>query len=525
MKKIIGLIMIAGISYGASVVTPPGIQVNGLATNNNVMVYSDGMLLDSGVAPTNLVSVTNLTADIEALSATNAAQDALIAGNFYAEGTTNKTLIDAAIGSRLDNVDFIAFNDDGTVSTYTNIADKIYGSSTTVALYLTNCIAYQLRDISATNTRFRVRGHNFKLNGNGNSIIIENDGYYGNDVFRPEYSSNFELINMDVRGKLSGWTGAYLNQSTYKPYGLNFWYTTNYTVRGGTYEVISEVTPTNSTTDYLKGFVNVYGGGSNSVIGANIIAVSTNNSVALTTYGATHSPLPASAIIDFVDCNFVCNSNLNAMWLNTSADVTFSGCKANIIKDGDTYEGSFSVLPDSASRGLLSKNSKQYWVDDQSSIDSSDDIWHDVSGYVAVASTGADAISGSWGLVYRLDAQQDSGIVAGFAHDNGTTDSMQVKATLLFPDVATSNAIYVVRAYAWMVNDAGTAYTSAMTGKYDQFSVTNNTGTDLIYDLDATITGLTNDIVAVGFTRRYSSESNTAGTKIYVLGGEKVRVY
>jgi len=69
MKKIIGLIMITGISYGASVVTPPGIQVNGLATNNNVMVYSNGMLLDSGVAPTNLVSVTNLTADIEELQA------------------------------------------------------------------------------------------------------------------------------------------------------------------------------------------------------------------------------------------------------------------------------------------------------------------------------------------------------------------------------------------------------------------------------------------------------------------------
>jgi len=108
MKKIIGLIMIAGISYGASVVTPPGIQVNGLATNNNVMVYSNGMLLDSGVAPTNLVSVTNLTADIEALSATNAAQDALIAGNLYAEGTTNKTLIDAAIaGTKFDFGDSI----------------------------------------------------------------------------------------------------------------------------------------------------------------------------------------------------------------------------------------------------------------------------------------------------------------------------------------------------------------------------------------------------------------------------------
>ena len=104
MKKIIGLIMIAGISYGAQIVTPPGIQVNGLATNNNVMVYSDGMLLDSGVAPTNLVSVTNLTADIEALSATNAAQDALIADNLYTTGTTNKTLIDAALVAKGDLV-------------------------------------------------------------------------------------------------------------------------------------------------------------------------------------------------------------------------------------------------------------------------------------------------------------------------------------------------------------------------------------------------------------------------------------
>jgi len=112
------LIMITGISYGASVVTPPGIQVVGGATNNNVMVYSDGALIDSGVAPTNLVSVTNLTADIEALSATNAAQDALIAGNLYAEGTTNKTLIDAAINGLV-----IKVSSTGVKTTYTPSAD------------------------------------------------------------------------------------------------------------------------------------------------------------------------------------------------------------------------------------------------------------------------------------------------------------------------------------------------------------------------------------------------------------------
>jgi len=79
------------------------------------------MLLDSGVAPTNLVSVTNLTADIEALSATNAAQDALIADNLYATGTTNKTLIDAAIAGVVKVPRVQDFN-------FTIDPDKIYGS-------------------------------------------------------------------------------------------------------------------------------------------------------------------------------------------------------------------------------------------------------------------------------------------------------------------------------------------------------------------------------------------------------------
>jgi len=117
MKKIIGLIIITGISYGASVVTPPGIQVVGGATNNNVMVYSDGALIDSGVAPTNLVSVTNLTADIEELQAnsidsevwagvSNAAYGAL-----YLDGTTNKTLIDASIAGTTNNLGTMATED------------------------------------------------------------------------------------------------------------------------------------------------------------------------------------------------------------------------------------------------------------------------------------------------------------------------------------------------------------------------------------------------------------------------------
>ena len=146
MKKIIGLIMIAGISYGAQIVTPPGIQVNGLATNNNVMVYSNGMLLDSGVAPTNLVSVTNLTADIEALSATNAAQDALIAGAVQTTSTNNIVLehgdggyatltlgITSELESGLGNVVISAPN--GTARVYGQTGVEIDAQGGTAALY------------------------------------------------------------------------------------------------------------------------------------------------------------------------------------------------------------------------------------------------------------------------------------------------------------------------------------------------------------------------------------------------------
>lgn len=68
-RAILAVFLMAGVALAGGPITPPGVQINGLATNNNVMVYSDGALIDSGVAPTNLVSVTNLTADIAANTA------------------------------------------------------------------------------------------------------------------------------------------------------------------------------------------------------------------------------------------------------------------------------------------------------------------------------------------------------------------------------------------------------------------------------------------------------------------------
>jgi len=100
MKKLItGILLVAGFAYSASVTTPPGVQIVGTPQDNNVLVYSGGTLTDSGVAPTNLVSVTNLTADIEELQSgaidadvwaavSNTAYQAL-APAYYPQNTVN----------------------------------------------------------------------------------------------------------------------------------------------------------------------------------------------------------------------------------------------------------------------------------------------------------------------------------------------------------------------------------------------------------------------------------------------------
>ena len=189
MKKIIGLIMIAGISYGASVVTPPGIQVNGLATNNNVMVYSNGMLLDSGVAPTNLVSVTNLTADIEALSATNAAQDALIAGNLYADGTTNKTLIDAAISSAATKT-----SSNGVTVRYQNAFDAITNLVAGDSLTIHAGTWYATNGIIATGLS------NVTIDGGGNAtlVMLMTDKLVENTAYGFSQSTNLTIRGLTI---------------------------------------------------------------------------------------------------------------------------------------------------------------------------------------------------------------------------------------------------------------------------------------------------------------------------------------
>jgi len=74
-RAILALFLMVAATFAEGPVTPPGIQVLGTPQDNNVLVYTNGFLVDSGVAPTNLVSVDNLTDDI-ATNAANIAQNA-----------------------------------------------------------------------------------------------------------------------------------------------------------------------------------------------------------------------------------------------------------------------------------------------------------------------------------------------------------------------------------------------------------------------------------------------------------------
>jgi len=74
-RAILALFLMVAATFAEGPVTPPGIQVLGTPQDNNLLVYTNGVFVDSGVAPTNLVSVENLTDDI-ATNTANIAQNA-----------------------------------------------------------------------------------------------------------------------------------------------------------------------------------------------------------------------------------------------------------------------------------------------------------------------------------------------------------------------------------------------------------------------------------------------------------------
>jgi len=67
-RAILALFLMVAATFAEGPVTPPGIQVLGTPDENNVLVYTNGYLADSGVAPTNLVVVSNQLTKAEAES-------------------------------------------------------------------------------------------------------------------------------------------------------------------------------------------------------------------------------------------------------------------------------------------------------------------------------------------------------------------------------------------------------------------------------------------------------------------------
>jgi len=64
-RAILALFLMVAATFAEGPVTPPGIQVLGTPDENNVLVYTNGYLADSGVAPTNLVAVSNQLTEAE----------------------------------------------------------------------------------------------------------------------------------------------------------------------------------------------------------------------------------------------------------------------------------------------------------------------------------------------------------------------------------------------------------------------------------------------------------------------------
>jgi len=350
MKKIIGLIIITGISYGASVVTPPGIQVVGGATNNNVMVYSDGALIDSGVAPTNLVSVTNLTADIEELQANSIDSDVWAGVSntaysaLYLEGTTNKTLIDAAIAGAVNGVAEI-INSNGTRTVYSDLVEAFTNLTDNATLNV-------LASTTATD-QLPVYADNVSINGNGHIITVSQTNAFNSGLVSGQgvlliKGNNINITDLNIDHTceasfpitLHGYT-AYVNLATNVCFdSCNFQLT---------------MARSNETAHTPKTFV---------VIGAAVdIAVKNTTISALSVAGYTdHYALSTHGIVGtpvyFENCNIIWNG---PTVVGGGTNQVFYDCRASIPVKGDAnYTQYFDLIPAELERSYLLPGAVSY---------------------------------------------------------------------------------------------------------------------------------------------------------------------
>ena len=303
MKKLIGLffVLVVG-SYGAMVITPPGIQVEGLATNNNVMVYQDGALIDSGVAPTNLVSVTNLTADIEELQA--GAIDA----------TLWASVSDAATNA-LDSVAMVV-DSDGNTTLYTDF-DLVQNAD------LNDKTIHLLTDISLTDNWWAY-GTNITVLGHGNTVTVVMTGLGSNRVGTSAVGVEGTNIVWDALNVRAQFKSGYSTSSEQYTFVCRSNKAKDILVKNSTFQLENYI---DSDPGMAKTWVSVASNFNIRVVNCDIVSIHTNR---VDTNGSLLATHDSADTVTFDACNFVASSNAGPFSAAVSV-AEYINCRANLL--------------------------------------------------------------------------------------------------------------------------------------------------------------------------------------------------
>lgn len=468
-----------------------------------------------------------------------------------AYASSNDLKIIRQMGRRMDIIsnsavnpaaDFCIIYDDGAI---TNIMDITSGwdySFNTPELFLTNCTAYQLNDITHTNGgTFLVVGENFKIDGLGNKITSYIDGteYYGNQGFALGFSTtagggvtsmanNVELEDFNFEWRISGTEDRYVTNDTANLYlGVATWSSNYYIGNNSKFQMTllnSPVTSNPADEDINKAWTDLALWGRAQIEDTAFVMVASNSTGNLMSLFSLHGHSPDGNLF-LKNVNYVSDS-ITEMWLNEDSGdpnvdtAYYEGCRANMSEPIEEDDSKWLWMSDEEAKGYLFPGTESAWTDGISNRENPA-----VTDIQALATTNWYPVTFNyWGGSASQQYSANSHTFTRIAYVNNSSayanpsvpfeagDTVLFRGHIEFPASSNTNepnnAIYklFIRA-GWQ----GGPLTSAG----DYIYVTNSTASDLQYDFIAPATfGIADDIstLRVGNTSPIAGLNNTNNT-------------
>ncbi len=289
--------------------TQPGVRISGTHTSGNVVVFGDSgrTLVDGGVAPTNLVVVSNQLS--------------------VAQGDARYVQHDGT------NAIIAAVKDAVATVTHPDGTRVLYGSIYTAAWAVTNGCSFDILQSETIEDNILIKGNDVVVNGHGNTLTVVMDdlgsqpAYVDSNIAVGQQGTNTVMRGLNIRAQFSS-----TFPTNYYPYGLVYMSNRSSGALVDDCNIQLEMDNWGGPAEAPKAFVQATGTSRLLVKNTTISYFDTDRSEDRGFLFANHTRASGD-VAQYVDCTFICQTNLISIEASQNPDpFELINCRINIAE-------------------------------------------------------------------------------------------------------------------------------------------------------------------------------------------------